>query len=619
MAAAQSGITPRVSVITIFYNAEAHFREAIDSVLAQDFEDFELLLVDDGSTDSSTAIAKEYAKRDRRVRYLEHSGHVNRGMSATRNLGVAEARADLVAFIDADDRWHPSKLGEQVALMERLSEADAVGGTVRYWGSDNEGTDRIVPTGHVRDRIIPPGEATVELYPLGKSDAPSMSDLMFRRSAILGVGGFEEAFRGAYEDQAFLAKFYLNSALYITDRLWSDYRIHDDSCMAKVGRSQRYHDARRSFLEWFERHLQTTHHASDPGIRLALERALKPYRSSRGRLVEAAKSVPFAVPLVRSLRAAYRRLRPLVAPGPAILMYHRIADESFDPWALAVSPANFADQLEWIARNRTILPLYEFVELNRLGKLPRNAIAVTFDDGYACNSETAAPLLQRFGLPATIFISPELIRRGGEFWWDELGRIVLSDSSSSLRVAGIEMPLGKRESGDSEWPGGPARTPRQHAYREIWARLHGKEPEVVATEMAQLREQSGTTAEPRESHRLLTAKEIRALSSSGLVSFGSHAMTHASLPNLSAGEQESEIGESVAACEALSGQRPRTFAYPYGDHVRELEPFVESAGFVCACKADGWFVTLGSNPFALPRIFVGNWDSGQLALRLGRP
>ena len=68
-ATAGTAVSPRVTIITIFYNAEAHFREAIDSVLAQEFEDFELLLVDDGSTDSSTAIARDYQARDPRIRY----------------------------------------------------------------------------------------------------------------------------------------------------------------------------------------------------------------------------------------------------------------------------------------------------------------------------------------------------------------------------------------------------------------------------------------------------------------------------------------------------------------------------------------------------------------------
>ena len=191
---------PRVTVISIFYNAEQYFREAVDSVLGQHFEDFELLLVDDGSSDSSTGIARDYEKRDPRIRYLQHAGHANLGMSATRNLGLREARGEYIAFIDADDRWRPRKLAEQVALLEQIPDVDAVGGSVNYWSSHEGGRDRVLQTGHVQGRRIDPGEASLRFYPLGSAHAPSMSDLMFRRRSMLDAGGFEERFTGAYEE-----------------------------------------------------------------------------------------------------------------------------------------------------------------------------------------------------------------------------------------------------------------------------------------------------------------------------------------------------------------------------------------------------------------------------------
>src|SRR5436190_825161 len=138
---------PRVSVITPFLNAERFIAEAIESVLAQDFHDFELILIDDGSSRKCRDIARNYAVRYADViRYVSHEGHVNRGISASRNLGVSLARGELVAFIDADDVWAPAKLSEQVAIMDAHPELGMVCGAARYWRSWNGGRDVIVPT-----------------------------------------------------------------------------------------------------------------------------------------------------------------------------------------------------------------------------------------------------------------------------------------------------------------------------------------------------------------------------------------------------------------------------------------------------------------------------------------
>ena len=147
--------TPRVSIITIFLNAERFLDEAIQSALGQSLTDFELILVDDGSTDGSTLIARKYANRDcGRVRYLEHPGHVNRGMSASRNLGLQHARGELITFIDADDVWRRAKLLEQAAILDAHPELMMVCGAARYWRSWAGGQDEIVRGGHKFNQII---------------------------------------------------------------------------------------------------------------------------------------------------------------------------------------------------------------------------------------------------------------------------------------------------------------------------------------------------------------------------------------------------------------------------------------------------------------------------------
>src|SRR6476620_1247077 len=109
---------PDVSVIVPFLNAARFLQEAIDSVFTQTYESWELLLVDDGSTDSSSKIARDCAvTHPQRVRYLEHPGHINRGTSSSRNLAIRHMRGRFVALLDSDDAWFPNKLQEQVALL----------------------------------------------------------------------------------------------------------------------------------------------------------------------------------------------------------------------------------------------------------------------------------------------------------------------------------------------------------------------------------------------------------------------------------------------------------------------------------------------------------------------
>src|SRR5947208_2727549 len=125
---------PLVTCIIIFLN-EAHFLgEAIESVVSQSYPHWELLLVDDGSSDDSTSLAQDYTTRyPEQIRYLEHPGHTNRGMSASRNLGIHHARGEYLAFLDADDVWLPAKLVRRIELMEKLPEVGLLYGPTLFW------------------------------------------------------------------------------------------------------------------------------------------------------------------------------------------------------------------------------------------------------------------------------------------------------------------------------------------------------------------------------------------------------------------------------------------------------------------------------------------------------
>lgn len=305
---------PRVTCVIIFLNGVAFLADAIDSVLAQTFGDFELVLVDDGSTDGGTELARGYAARfASRVRYLDHVGHANLGMSASRNAGAAAGTGELIAFLDADDVWVETKLAEQVSIFEDHPAVDLAAGAAREWRSWEGGPDKIIQSGHRWNVPISPGEATLALYPLGAAQAPAPSNFMVRRKLFEAVGGFEAAYRGPmqlYEDQAFLAKAYLAGGLYFSDRLWLNYRVHDQSCMVVNKSAGNYDKVRRRFLRWLGAYLRRQR-ITDTRIWSALWLAEFKYR--RPRVHAAARFAKRAV--VGTWRMGKRRSAPVDQPA----------------------------------------------------------------------------------------------------------------------------------------------------------------------------------------------------------------------------------------------------------------------------------------------------------------
>lgn len=252
---------PAVSVIIIFLNGGRFIREAVDSVFAQSYAEWELLLVDDGSTDDSSAYARGLsAKHPDRVRYLEHPGHENRGMSASRNHGLAHARGRYVALLDADDVWLPGKLQAQVSMLDAHPEAGMLYGASLYWHSWSptpRGQDTLMLARVRPDRIYRPPDL-LPLLLTGAAMVPCPSCILVRREVMEQVGGFEPEFRTLYEDQVFFAKMALHAPILVSNEYWINYRLHPQSSTALEGSGTFPDPARIRFLDWLERYLVRT-------------------------------------------------------------------------------------------------------------------------------------------------------------------------------------------------------------------------------------------------------------------------------------------------------------------------------------------------------------------------
>lgn len=175
---------PLVSVVVPAWNSAATLDETLRSVSAQTYSSIEVIIVDDGSTDSTAQVAAEYCAREPRARLIRQS---NGGVASARNRAIAEARGEWVAPIDADDLWHPGKLDKQVAAALAAAEPP---GFVYCWYHYIDESSRVIGS---RTGWVTRGRALRQLA--YENFVGNGSAALFRRSAVLEVGGYDSSLR----------------------------------------------------------------------------------------------------------------------------------------------------------------------------------------------------------------------------------------------------------------------------------------------------------------------------------------------------------------------------------------------------------------------------------------
>lgn len=317
-------------------------------------------------------------------------------------------------------------------------------------------------------------------------------------------------------------------------------------------------------------------------------------------------------------------------PGGVILMYHRVADLPSDPFSLAVSPRHFAEHLEALRKYSRPTSLRELTQTLQQGKRPRRAVVVTFDDGYTDNLYNARPLLERYDVPATAFVTTGHIGEGREFMWDELERLLLRPGrlpeTLSMKVQGnaCEWTLGQSASYSEDdyqrhrrWKAEERDDPsaRHALFRSLHRLLKPLPESEQQRSLDQLLEWSGTEATGRETHRTMTADEVRRLSKDGLVEVGSHTVTHPALSALPVSRQRREILDSKAHLEEILGHPVKSFAYPFGgvsDYTMETVGILRESGYTSACSNFPGVIRGDTDLYQLPRIDVRDGDGDQL-------
>ncbi|MFC2025019.1 glycosyltransferase [Chloroflexota bacterium] len=207
----------RVSVIIPTYNRAHLISNAIDSILAQTFNDFELIIVDNFSSDDTESVVKSYV--DRRIRYFKNN---NNGLvSINRNYGIENSRGEYIAFLDDDDSWLPKKLEKQVSLLESNNELGLVYSDC-YVIDDN---DNIRENTYCYGRKLAKGKAFNELF---QSNFIPMLTVVIRKEALDKVGGFNPRYKIA-EDYDLWLRIAAHYPIDFTDQPLAKFRVHSQS------------------------------------------------------------------------------------------------------------------------------------------------------------------------------------------------------------------------------------------------------------------------------------------------------------------------------------------------------------------------------------------------------
>jgi peptidoglycan/xylan/chitin deacetylase (PgdA/CDA1 family) len=295
------------------------------------------------------------------------------------------------------------------------------------------------------------------------------------------------------------------------------------------------------------------------------------------------------------LEALYSNMpdaNPRLARRFQILAYHKVSPDPH-PFFEPVHPDVFEKQIEFLSRYYRVMPLLELVERSGMGEVPTGAVAITFDDGYRDNYEYAFPVLKKYGVGATIFVSTGAIETGELLWHDRVFDAFRYTTVSRARL---------RETGIPELILEPMEA-RHRSILPVLQRAKALYGEERLRFVEQVEEALKPSVDETWKDRMLTWQQIRQMHASG-IDFGSHTVSHPVLSRIPRYEMVKELIESKEQISRQLGVPTNSFAYPNGhagDYNDEVQAVLKDAGYVCAVTSEFGFNHVFSNPFELRR------------------
>lgn len=313
---------------------------------------------------------------------------------------------------------------------------------------------------------------------------------------------------------------------------------------------------------------------------------------------------------------ARRRERRMTADRDCalILLYHRVLHKAWDPADIAVHPDLFYDQLQWLKRHYTVLPLPELLALWKSGHTPHRTVAITFDDGYADNATTVLPILETLQLPATFFISDHLIDSQERYYWDWLTHLT-DPGNRSLFPEEIPARLTRTEAAIRI-----SKDPLA-AYWQLWQAFHDQTwagQQALTRDYAQfLGDHFSTLLVPGD--RFMSLSELRTLAAHPLAHLGAHTVHHPNLTRMTCLEITQEITENIQRLAGVTNQLIDCLAYPFGLYNSAVVEAAAETGIAFACTTQPRPLSNRITcPYHIPRVSVPNAGPAALDLYLKR-
>jgi peptidoglycan/xylan/chitin deacetylase (PgdA/CDA1 family) len=318
-------------------------------------------------------------------------------------------------------------------------------------------------------------------------------------------------------------------------------------------------------------------------------------------------------------RGILNKIKKIFEHKAIVLMYHRIAESESDVWEIAVSPERFEQHLKVLQKMGNTVHLQQLASSINSHHLPKNSIAITFDDGYIDNFKIAKPLLEKYGLPATFFITSSNNEK--EFWWDELERIILF--AEHLPQV-FSLPIGeetiayelKNETYLTEetrqkhrlWKACTEEPPtiRARLFYKLWQLLKPLSYTEQQQHLQMLRKWANLPLLVRDDYKVMSPGELKQLALNNLFTIGAHTVTHPALGHHNAGFQKREISENKKFLEEIVNHDINLLAYPYGNYNEETLQIVSDSGFHAAFTTEEKTVKEKSPISGLGRFQVKN-------------